>query len=140
LISLCKTLIPTNSITGSIYKLISGVIIIFFLIAPVTNFHIGNIDTAYDNICKDANQLSSEGSEFVMESISKGIEWRLTSYILDKATEMDLNLDIQIQLCNEGIPQPETIKITGTASPYTKKKLVSIISTDLGITEENIVW
>lgn len=140
LISICKTFIPSKGIVGSVFKLVCGVILASVLISPVTNFPTNDLQSFYGSIHSDAVSITNKGEEIAKAELSNSIEESLKAYICDKASAINLDLDIQILLNNETIPQPKEVRINGNASPYAKKQLIQIICRDLAIGEENIKW
>ena len=140
LISILKTFVPTKGIVGSVMKLVCGTIIAYVLIIPFTDFCVFDLQSFYNGIRSDAASVTKIGEEHTKAELSKCIEENAVTYILDKASAMALDLDIQLQLSNDTIPCPEELKIVGNASPYAKKQLIQAICRDLGIGEEHIKW
>ena len=140
LISICKIFVPSKGVVGSVLKLVCGVILASVMIAPITNFRANDLQSFYNSIHSDALSMTNKGEEIAKTELSKSIEENLAAYIFDKASALNLDLDIQVLLNDEDIPQPTGVRIKGNVSPYAKQQLLQIICVDLNIGEEDIEW
>lgn len=140
LIALCKLILPSKGVVGAVLKLVCGVLLAFTFLTPFQSLDLGGLQNIYTSIQSDAAGFINDGEEIAKSELKQSIAAELSAYILDKATAMDLDLEIQLLLTEDSLPQLESVKIKGDASPYAKKQLVQIICEDLGISEESVQW
>ena len=74
------------------------------------------------------------------DALRQIIKTETEAYILDKAAQFDLQLDVQVALTDDVMPVPESVQLTGSVSPYVKSRLQILISNDLGIPKEQQLW
>jgi hypothetical protein len=74
------------------------------------------------------------------DAIRASIKARSEAYILDKAAELALSVEVEVTLSNDEIPLPVSVRVSGKASNYAKSRLQAIITQDLGINKEHQVW
>ena len=60
------------------------------------------------------------------------------AYILDKASQLNVELSVEVTIDEENIPTAVTL--SGEVSPYARRQLQEIIESDLGIAKENQRW
>ena len=65
---------------------------------------------------------------------------KTTAYICDKAADLGCELDITVIVSSEAPYPPQEIMLEGNASPYGKKILSDIITTELNIPPEDQIW
>lgn len=140
IISLVNAFISKDSAQSKLIKMISGFVLIITIISPFSNFKIGNIEDIFDDLELNPNQIISEG-EIIADLTSRDIiKERSEAYILDKASDMGLTVEVEVTL-NDTVPSsPYSIEITGNISPYSKMQLSKIITTDLAIPEDRQKW
>ena len=74
------------------------------------------------------------------QAMTELIKEKSQAYILDKAAELDASITADVTISEEELPKPLSVVISGQVSPYNRKRLESILETDLGIAKENQVW
>lgn len=126
-------------LTG-IIKLISGVLIIFTVIAPVIRVELKDFQDFYSGITDDARKVVQQGEIMTQQSTEAIIKDQLEAYILDKASSLNLDVDINLTFENATVPKPERITISGDASPYNKKVFQAFLEKEIGIPEEMQSW
>ena len=125
---------------SGIIKLISGVFIIFTVIAPVVRVEFQDFQDFYRGISEDAQAVAREGELMSQQSVQAIIKQQLEAYILDKASSLNLNVDIDLTLTDATLATPEKITISGNTSPYGKKMLQAFLVEEMGIPEEMQQW
>lgn len=133
-------LIGDKGTQGAMVKLIAGLFLIFTVIRPIANIRMDDL-TEFPDLFKDAGaQAAASGERMTKEAVKASIKAQTEAYILDKATELSLNLTVDVSLSEDEIPLPESVHLSGKASHYAKLRLQSIIIQDLGIDKEHQVW
>jgi hypothetical protein len=91
----------------------------------------------YQSISQEAVR---RGEKMTIDAMRKSISDSLEAYLLDKAQEMGMELQVNVILSDDPYPIPEKVSISGDTSPYGKKRMSQIIETELGVMEENQIW
>lgn len=140
LVSIITAFLGEKSHQSGIFKLITGVFIIFTVISPVVNVQIQEFQDYFKGISENAQRTVQQGELMSQKSTQSIIKDKLEAYILDKASSLNLDLDISITLKDEAVATPEEIIISGNASPYGKKMLQTFLVNEIGIPEEKQLW
>lgn len=137
---ICTSLIPKNTSSAVIIKMLGGIFLAITLIAPLAKIRLDDLGDYWNQITLDAEALAQEGSAATREELALVIKEELESYILDKADTMGLTLQLSVIMDHEDPPMPQQVRISGAVSPYQQKLLSQWIAEELGITEEQQVW
>ena len=125
---------------GAISKLVAGLFLSFTLIAPLRSISIRDL-TAFSYSYSDAAQAAvAEGENQTRQAITDGIKQGCEAYILDKADQLNVSLEVDVTVSGDTIPAPIAVQLKGHIAPNAKTKLTGIIAQDLGIPKEEQVW
>ena len=122
-----------------ILKLVGGLFLVFTVIRPVADLQIPELQNVGKLWQEEAAEAVAQGEELALESARESITEQLEAYILDKAQELRLEVDVKVTLQEETL-FPDKVRLQGSVSPQGKQKLVRYICQELGITEEDIEW
>ncbi len=125
---------------GAMAKLICGLFLAFTVIRPVANLNIGSLTDFAADFSQAGADAVALGQSMTKEALAASIKQRSETYILDKAKELDVTLQVEVTLSKEDIPTATAVRLTGKVSPYAKGKLQAIIQQDLGIDKEHQTW
>ena len=140
LCGIVNTLIGKKSGYASVVRLISGICMMLTVISPMMKVRLTDFNSYIGSFSQQAEDAVSEGEQMANEELRTIIKSRTEAYILDKAVSLDLNVVVEVMLNNDIPPLPCAVRISGSASPYTKKALSKYIANDLGIAEEDQTW
>ena len=129
-----------KSSMSSILRLITGTVLAVAIVSPWTKLNFTDFQRLFSYSEMDASHLVTEGQMIVKEELSLRIKERVQSYILDKASALNLEINTDVVLTDESPPSIDTIKITGAASPYAKQRMMQMLYKDLGVAEEYLDW
>ena len=129
-----------GSCHASIMKMIVGVLVTLSLLKPFTRGHELKLDHFWNSISFDSRLAVQQGIEAAESANAAYIKEAMESYISNKADAMNASIDTEVTLGNDTLQTPKNITIEGNVSPYVKRQLMEIISTDLGITEDRQTW
>ena len=121
-------------------KLICGLVLTFSVLKPVLAFSHGGIAELgidYGRIAEDAALAGKELGEQTLRDI---IIQETSTYILDKAQAMGLDIQVDIGLDLYGPPVPKEVTIRGRLSPYERQKFSRFLREQLGIEEAQQKW
>ena len=86
----------------------------------------------------EAEAAVREGEERYASEYSAVIIKQLEAYILDKAAQLGLSVQVQLTLTADHLP--ERVLLTGQATQQQKQAMESILESDLGIPKEKQQW
>ena len=121
-------------------KLVCGLVLTFAIVNPVLKITGGNLEDLGIDYGTQASQAAEEGKQQALKSIRQIIKEETEAYILDKAHDLSLELQVTVTLDDQPLPKPAAVTLRGTVPPYGKSQLTRIISQELGIAKENQTW
>lgn len=121
-------------------KLICGLVLTFAIIRPLLSISMGHWEDLNITYQKEGEQAAQDGKELAEKTLRDIIIADTQAYILDKAQEMNLRIQVTVDLSKEDPPVPEGVTITGALSPYERSCLGIFLEEKLGITEEHQQW
>ena len=123
-----------------VLKLVSGLFLVFCVISPVSNLRLPELADIGATIREEAASAVADGEEMAAESVRDSISQQLEAYILDKASSMGLDIEVEVFLKQDDSFLPESVTIRGSAAQQQKKELLEELTDALGITQEDITW
>lgn len=140
---ICAITIHISGKTGmvpSVIKLLTGLFILYTVLSPWSKMRLTDLSSYFSDLKVDASVAVEEGKEASAQYAASIIKSELEAYILDKASSLGLDICVDV-IMDESQPQlPHSVKIGGSVSPYAKQRLAQIISDELGIPKENLLW
>lgn len=94
------------------------------------------ISEPFYNIGEEISRDAAQSTKEEMETIIKD---ELRTYILEKASAHNMDINVEVNLDDEKLT-PDEIVITGATSPYNKTVLTDYIQGTLGVPEEKLQW
>ena len=129
-----------DALPGKAVRIVMGLFMLFALLQPLSALRLGDRFSIFEEFSRDASAAVAEGEAHAYSVISDGITDRLRAYILDKAALYDGDLSVQIRLSKDLPPKLEGITLAGDISPYGKVQLTHILTRDLGLEAEELLW
>ena len=121
-------------------KILTGIFMTLTILSPLTDIRINDFAALHFDYSSQANTAVAEGEAKARAALMDSISERTCTYILNKAKQLGVTLQVQVTVSDDAIPVPTKVMLKGSISPYNKRKLQSIIENDLGIHKENQVW
>lgn len=134
-----NSMIPKGT-AKEVLKLVSGLFLVFCVISPVSNLRLPELADIGETIREEAATAVEDGEEMATESVRDSISQQLEAYILDKASSMGLDIEVEVFLKQDDSFLPESVTIRGSAAQQQKKELLEELTDALGITQEDITW
>lgn len=125
---------------GAMIKLISGLFLVFTVIAPIANIDLSGLRDFSADFSEAGEEAALIGEDITRESLAAVIKQRSEAYILDKAAGLDVELEVDVTVSDDKMPVPSAVLLRGKVSPYAKARLQSIIVQNLGIDREKQIW
>lgn len=138
--TLAISLIGKKGLYSAIVKLLAGLYLSITVISPWTKLQFADLSAYLNGLELDATDVIAEGEYMASEAVSSIIIKHVEAYILDKASALDLQIEVEITLTDADPPSIHTVIIKGSASPYAKQQLQQIIAEDIGVPKENQSW
>lgn len=117
-------------------RLVSGLFLALALFHPLGTLELP--DLRLDSILEQAEDAACDGMELASAERNEIISKSLEAYILTEAARLGLTIDVRVTIIDEGLP--DSVTITGAASPSERNTLATIIEKDLGIGKEDLHW
>ena len=137
--SVVKALSGKKTGNGMVVDLICGAFLTVTLLSPWLDWNIQDIKVYTNEIKLDATGILDQAQEQREEEIRTIIKEETEAYILDKASSMDADIEVEIIL-QEKAPIPTGVVITGYISPYNRTELSRYIKDTFAITEDAQTW
>ena len=123
---------------GKRVKMICGLFLMIVIISPLRELNGIQIEGAIYK--EDGAGYAAEGSMQANVALREIIIQRCETYIVEKATSMGADINVEVSVSDDTYPTPCAITICGAVAPYTKTKLQEVIMDDLGIAKEQQTW
>ncbi len=133
-------LMGTKGIYSATVKLLAGLFLSITIISPLVKMQSLNLNNYFGQLESDASNAVTGGEFLASEAMASIIKDRVSAYILDKASDFDLQLDVEVTLTNSDPPAIDTIMLQGTVSPYARGQIERIIAEDIGVPKERQLW
>lgn len=137
--AITRSILEEKTTIGQIVRLLGSMLLSVAIIAPIKNISFQDITTYFDDISVAADSYIEHGTISAQESKRDIIKAQSEAYILDKAIRMGLDISVEVSL-NEDNLVPNSVTITGTASPYAKEVMKTFVEDTLGIAKEDQCW
>ena len=126
--------------TGVIVKLASGIFLILAVASPFVKLQFDGIWDITEDFRISGEAAAAWGKRIGQEALATGIISRTEAYILDKAESLGTELSVQVEVSEDEIPVPKSVRISGKVSPYEKAVLTHFMEKNLGIPAEDQIW
>lgn len=140
LCGIVTTLTGSKGMVAAVCKLVSGVVLAAAVIQPLASISVSDLRLYLREIELDGAAAAAAGTELTRESMAQCIKAETQAYILDKAAQLDLEVNVEVILTGDDPILPSAVILEGTASPYAKSALETVIREDLGIGKEALTW
>ena len=137
---LILSFIGKKGTNAAVTKLLVGIFMAITVISPWTKLEIGTLTDFFSNTELEASGIVMEGQRLATETMSSIIKSRTEAYILDKAAALGLEINADVTVAGTDPLLPDSVTLSGQASPYARTRLQQFIEQDLGIPEEKQLW
>lgn len=135
---LVSTLSEKSGSGATLMRLITGIFLVFTVIAPIRTLDFDPLSLLTTDLKIQAAEAAAIGQDSGKEAMAAYIKAETEAYILDKATALQVSLDVDVTL--DEAHKPHSAVLTGTVSDYIRFRLETILEEDLGISKENQQW
>ena len=138
LAGILSSFLDKNSTSGALVKMAAGLFLLFAVLGPVAGWNPANLTDFTAGLTSDGDQAAAEGENLAREAMGDIIKSEAEAYILDKAAQLGLSVQVQLTLTADHLP--ESALLTGQATRQQKQAMESILESDLGIPKEKQQW
>lgn len=140
LCGIIRTLVKSKGAINAMVKLLTGLLLVITAISPFAKLSSFALPDLTDFYSSEASAAVAQGEEMAMESVSKIVKESTQEYIMDKAAYLGMSISVDVTVSQDAIPQPVSVTISGTGSPFAKNTLKKYIAQELGIPEDAQIW
>lgn len=140
LVSLIMSVLPKGKLRAAAV-FTGSLLLVMTVISPVVQLDETRIPALADQIRASAGQLQPSAANQDQSLLVQRIKEQCEAYILDKADELGLSVEITVQLDETAIyPYPISSTVRGMLTEHDKQSLSMILEEELGIAEEQQRW
>lgn len=137
---IAQRLLGKKGTAAGVGKMLTGLFLAFTVISPFTELRLGDLTDFTAGFEAEAADAAAAGQSSTRKALAESIINRTQTYILEKAKGLNLELSVEVKVSEADIPLPVEVRLSGSAAPYAKQRLQTIIEDDLGIPKENQLW
>lgn len=132
-------LLPKGS-ARELVKMICGLFLAFTVLSPISRFDFSRLAEIDDLFTDEAAQAAAMGENLNREALHAIIKAETEAYILDKAAQLNVELEVEVTVSTDDPPLPVAVSLSGSISPYARRRLEAILTDEIGIPKENQAW
>ena len=137
--SLVSCVMPQGK-ARQLLRLLCGAVLTTVVLGPLMGIDNIPLSDFLEQWEVDAAYYTDQGEQMTQDALAESIKGQTEAYILDKAAELHAAIQVEIRVSAGQPPLPVEATIRGTASPYARRQIESIIEKDLGIPKEDLQW
>lgn len=140
LAALVQSLLPKGGVRRAA-GFAGGLVLILAVVSPVARLEYDDLAKSIARIQTETEQLQTGVSTGSREILSQIIKQRCEAYILEKARNLGLSLEVTVTLQDDGTyPYPAAAVLKGTFTQAQRGALTAEISQNLGIPARQQEW
>ena len=121
-------------------KWIGGLAVTVTVLNPIVKGDLFQWDIVFSDLRTNKEIAVEEGLQIGQEALAARISTSTCAYILNEASDLGADVEVELDLQENYPYQPEQVRICGSVSPYIKQQLSSLLERELGITEDHQIW
>lgn len=134
------TLVDENNGLGKAVRMVAGLVLVIAVVQPLAKLRPMQIDSWIESLSWESQSASLVGESYSKEMQIGIIKDRTQEYILDKAAQLDCEIQAEVMISPQMPYAPEKVRITGNVSPYARTQLAQCLESELGIAKEDQIW
>ena len=138
--AVAKSVSEEKTVAGSMVRLIAGIVMTVTVLSPVVSLSLEELPEFSAALNTGADTAVAEGKKMAEMEINAIITEQVRAYILDKATDLGADVDVEVLMPADGSNQPEGVVLYGNVSPYAKSQLQRFIAEEFLIPKEDQQW
>ena len=135
-----EKLYPKSGTAGTIIKMMCGVFMVLTAVSPWLKVSVYDFSAYAQSFSQQAYEASNLGLKAADEYRRTIISEKVTTYILDKAAQLDLQISVEVTLSDDERGIPCGLVISGAVPEEKKQKMQQILEEELGIGRADQIW
>ena len=132
--------VKSKGMAHALLKMLCGLFLTYTVIKPLPAFKTLDFSGGIPDYAAKAQQAADMGVDLSRNALRQSIKDQIESYILEKARQLELDVQVEVDILADEIPVPKAVSVYGKVSPYAKQKLSAVIEKDIGVSMENQKW
>lgn len=138
LCAIIKQIVGKEKMGGGTVHLLCGIFVSLCIISPWKDFSLKGLEIYNPLQTQQADAYVESGIQMTQVQINAIITEQTEAYILEKANQMRVQVEVRVELSDEGIPYRAVV--AGALSQEEKEELSAFILEELGIQREMQIW
>lgn len=138
LCGILKQIVGSSKMSSGMIRVLSGLFIAICIVSPWKNFRVNDLTQYNPLITEQGDLYAMTGYEITQKKIDKFIIQNTEAYILEKANQLQTQVEVSVSLSEDSIPV--SVQITGQLSQEAKEELSAFLLNNIGIQKEMQIW
>lgn len=138
LCGILKQIVGSSKMSSGMIRVLSGLFIAICIVSPWKNFRVDDLTQYNPLITEQGDLYAMTGYEITQKKIDKFIIQNTEAYILEKANQLQTQVEVSVSLSEDSIPV--SVQITGQLSQEAKEELSAFLLNNIGIQKEMQIW
>lgn len=138
LCAILKQIVGKGKLSGGMIQMLSGLFVAICIIAPWKEFSLRDLEVYNPLDTNAAQSFVEDGKRITRSNLHTIIIQRVEAYILEKADQLQVQVEVSVELSDEGIPSRSII--TGELTRSEKEELSAFLVSQIGIQKEMQIW
>ena len=138
--SVISKLYPKGGAAGSVIQMMCGVFMMLTAVSPWLSVPVYDFTAYAQSFVQQADEARDWGKAEAEEYKRSLITEKVSTYILDKAAQLDMEIAVEVILSEDAQSVPCGIMIKGKVPEEKKYQMQKIIEEELGIRRADQIW
>lgn len=138
LCAILKQVVGKGKLSSGTIKMLSGLFVAICIIAPWKQFSLQDLQIYNPLDTETAELFVEDGKHRTQNQIDAIITQKVEAYILEKANQLRVQVEVSVELSDEGIPSRSII--TGELTKGEREELSAFLASQIGIQREMQIW
>lgn len=140
MLSVPAAILVRKGTAQKVVRLVGGILILLVVIRPLMKISMEDIAQELEKICRDYAFDTETVSENAQEKMATYIKEATQAYIEEQANALGALVQAEVRLTAGDLPVPCGVKLTGTVNAEQLAALREMLTSELGIPEEEQEW
>ena len=129
-----------NQMFGKVLRLVSGVLILLVVIAPLLKVDLQDISNQMEQMLSGDSTSLADVKKDARVQFAQQVKNATEKHIEQIASRYGMTVQATVTVDDSQIPTPIAVELTGTVDPNTVGEFMDYISQNIGISKENQRW
>lgn len=138
LCSILKQIVGKGKLSSGMLQLLSGLFVAICMIAPWKDFSLRDLEVYNPLDTNSAQSFVEDGRQINKSNLNAIITQRVEAYILEKANQLHVQVEVSVELSDDGVPICSII--TGDLTAREQEEMSAFLVSQIGIQREMQIW